>query len=85
VTFIIPTFWVFWRYVQIIWMGLQQRSTYFNTDQWTVTVFVGLLLIQTLFQLLVHSDPYRSYFPPAVIGIAIAFSRLGLEKKLPAK
>ncbi|MBW4441691.1 MAG: O-antigen ligase family protein [Plectolyngbya sp. WJT66-NPBG17] len=81
VTFVLPTFWVIWRYLQILWIGLQQRSTYFNSDQWLVTVFVGLLIIQALFQLLVHSDPYRSYFPPCVIGIAIAFSRLGLDRK----
>lgn len=81
VTFTLPALWVFWRYIQIAWAGLQQRSSYFNTEQWTATVFVGLLLIQALFQLLFHADPYRSYFPPCVIGIGIAFSRLGLDKK----
>lgn len=82
VTYILPIFWLCGRTLYTAVLSLKRSSAYFHSDDWTVTAFMVLVTIQAMFVLLVHAEPYRSYFPPCAIGMMIAFSRLGIDKKL---
>ncbi|MCU0549097.1 MAG: hypothetical protein MUC48_07095 [Leptolyngbya sp. Prado105] len=84
-TYILPIAWLVWRFLAILGSSLKKSSSYFKTDDWTITAFMGIIMIQMLFVLMVHAEPYRSYFPPCAIGMAIAFSRLGLDRKSHSK
>jgi hypothetical protein len=82
VTYTLPFVWLTYHLANVIRLGLKQGADYFKTDAWMITLFTTLLFVQAIMIMLFHSDPYRSYFTPAVIGLMIAFSRLGLDSQL---
>ncbi len=82
VTYALPLIWVLIHLVNVIRLSLKQGAPYFKTDAWMITSFTALLFIQAIMIMCFHSDPYRTSFTPGVIGVMIAFSRLGLDEKL---
>ena len=82
ITYALPLCWLIYCLVNIIRLSIKQGTLYFKTDAWMITSFTALLLIQAIIIMCFHSDPYRTYFTPGVMGVMIAFSRLGLDEKL---
>jgi O-antigen ligase len=82
VTYTLPVIWLFYYLLNVVRLSINQGFAYFKTDAWMITTFTVLLSIQTIVVMVFHNDPYRSYFTPCVIGVMIAFSRLGLAIQL---
>jgi hypothetical protein len=75
-TFSIPFLYLGYDWIRQVQISISSQKDYFKSEYWMVSIFVGIIFLESACMSSFHGDPYRSHFILCPIGVLIAFSRI---------